>query len=205
MKKPLKIISIDGTRGAGKSSQIGVLSRHFKTLGLKVSSVKVGGSIDDDMAHMAYIEAFLSKTSDGIVIMDGSIARPMVKDLISGIPTPTILEKYRELTHAYERLDHKYGIACFLIVMSDLRECGLRLEKYNKMMGLNTPIPDLSAERDVVLGMKNFNNHIVSKNLNFQILDIVPENTMMEIQKAILEKLDEKYEFEKPKRDPNDW
>jgi thymidylate kinase len=206
MERPLKVVSIDGTRGAGKSSQIAMLSKHFKSLGLKVSTLKTtdGDPVQSGIVAMDFVDSFLSKNSDGIVIMDGSIARPMVADIITGMPTTTLLEKFKHLTHAYERINHKYGIVNFLIVMEDLEECEKRLEKFRSLTGQDSREIEAN-EQDVVSGMRFFNNHIASKNIQFQVLDIESHHSMNEIHKTIMEKLAEKYEFPKPKKDDNEW
>lgn len=209
MGRPLKIISIEGTRGSGKTSQIALLSKHFKRLGMAVSTLKMtdGDPIANGLIAMDFMEPFFNKFENGVVILDGSIARPMVTDIISGMPTPKVMDKYKLLTHAYERLDHQYGIANFLLVMDDLNECQRRIEKHRSLTGLdNIDIADPNHESDVISGMRFFNNHISSKNIQFNVIDIEPYYSMMTINQLILNKLAEQYEFEKSKKDDhNDW
>lgn len=208
MKRPLKIISIEGTRGSGKSSQIAMLSRHFKNIGMSVSTLKAisGDPIQSGLVAIDFIEPFFNKHPNGLIIYDGSIARPMVEDLISGMPTPKLMDKFKALTQAYERIDHKYGIANFLMVMDDMEECKKRLLKHQELTGVDSKeIADTVHESDIVSGMRFFNNHISSKNIQFDVIDIQPHQSIIQINKIILDKLGEKYEFDKPKKDDNDW
>lgn len=208
MGRPLRIISIDGTRGAGKTSQIAMLSRHLKSTGMVVSTLKMtdGDPIQSGLIAMEFIESFLAKADNHAIILDGSIARPMVIDIMSGMSNTNLLDKYKTLTHAFEKMDHKYGIANFLLVMDDMEECNRRIKKFKDLTGQgNDEYLDLNQEHDIVNGMRFFNNHIASKNINFQILDLLPYQSMLEINKLVIAKLAEKWEFALPKKTADDW
>lgn len=200
------MISIDGTRGAGKTSQIGILARHFRSMGVNVLSLNSGGGIKTEIETLSKAEEFLTSEPNGIVILDGSIARPIVMDIIAGMSNPTILEKYKELTHIYERLDHKYGIACFLMVMDDMEECNRRIKRKKELTGSGgLEIENLVEEGSIVSALRLFNNHITSKNIHFQTIVFEKTNPMLEINKTLILKLAEKYEFPSQKKDANDW
>lgn len=209
MARPLRVISIDGTRGAGKSSQIAMLSRHLKSIGMVVSTLKMTDGDDPILSGkiaMEFVESFLAKADNHVVILDGSIARPMVVDIMTGMSNIVLAEKYKALMHSYEKIDHRYGIANFLLVMDDMEECGRRIKKFKTLTGQgNDEILDLNQEHDIVNGMRFFNNHIASKNIQFYILDLFPQQSMLEINKLVLAKLAEKYEFTLPKRSSEDW
>ena len=208
MVKPLRIISIDGTRGVGKSSQIAMLSKYFKSLGMSVSTLKMtsGEPIQSGLIALEFTKTFLEKSTDNLVILEGSIARPMVGDIMTGMSNTALLEKYKHLTHQYEVLFNSYGIANFLLVMDDISECNRRIKRFKDLTGHgNDPVENTSHEADIVSGMRYFNNHIASKNITFQVLDVRPTNTMLEIHKTIMDKLSEKYEFKKVKKDENEW
>lgn len=209
MAKPLRVISIDGTRGAGKTSQIAVLARHLKSIGMVVSTLKMADGddpIQSGLVSLAFVESFLAKGDNHVVILDGSIARPMVVDTMTGMSTPNLLEKYKLLTSGFEKLDHKYSVANFLMVMDDMAECNRRIKKFKALTGQgNDEFLDLNHEHDIVSGMRFFNNHIASKNLKFEVLDLLPHQSILDINKLVLEKLASKYEFELPKRTSEDW
>lgn len=208
MDKPLRVISIDGTRGAGKTNQIAMLSKHFKALGMSVSTLKMidGDPIVSGLVSIQFVESFLKSAPNGLVIIDGSIARPIVVDIMSGMSTPNLLDKFKALTHAYERLDHAYHVASFLMVMDDLEECARRVEKLKVLTGRESQeISNWEQERDVISGMRFFNNHISSKNIRFQVLDIDPRHSIMDINKMIMKRLEEQYTFTKAQKDDSEW
>lgn len=209
MGRPLRVISIDGTRGAGKTSQIAMLSRHLKSIGMVVSTLKMADGedpIQSGLVSIAFCESFLAKGDNHAVILDGSVARPMVVDIMTGMPNTVLLEKYKLLMQAYERLEHKYGIASILMVMDDMEECNRRIKKFKQLTGQgNDEFLDLNQEHDVVSGMRFFNSHIASKNINFQVLDLLPYQSMIDINKLVLATLSQKYEFQLPQRNSEDW
>lgn len=206
MKKPLKIISIDGTRGAGKTSQISMLSKHFKSLGFMVSTLKAGHDVQSGLIALKFIESFLPKADDTIVILDGSIARPMVSELIDGIPSTTVIDKYKHVMHDYEVLDKKYGIVGLLFVMDDIDKANERLLKHNELTETNDKKPvDLQKEVDIVSGLRTFDNHIASKNVKFHTFNIEPDDTILAINSAVVEYLTENYQIPKLVKTDDDW
>lgn len=208
MNRPLRVISIDGTRGAGKTSQISMLTKYFKSAGMVVSTLKMtdGDPVLSGIVTIEFAKSFLDKNNNNLVIIDGSIARPMVADMITGMSTVALQEKYKRLTSAYERLDHEFGVASFLMVMDDIEECNKRLRRKKALTGTsNNEVVDLIQEHDIVSGMRFFNNYIASKNIKFDVLDIHPLNSILDLNKSIITKLTEKYDFKKPKKDENDW
>jgi hypothetical protein len=208
MKRPLRIISMDGTRGAGKSSQIALLSKHLKSIGMTVSTLKMtdGEPIQSGLAAIDFCQNFLAKSDSHAVILDGSLARPMVIDIMAGMSNTNLMDKYKLLTTAFEKLDHQYDVAHFLLVMDDMAECARRIEKFKALTGQEKEgIEYFAHEQDIVSGMRFFNNHVASKNLIFQVLDLFPHQSMLEINKLVIAKLSEQYEFALPKRSAEDW
>lgn len=208
MGRPLRIISIDGTRGSGKTSQIAMLSKYFKLAGMRVSTLKTidGDPIQSGIAAISCAESILSQGPENLIILDGSIARPMVMDIINGVTPTNLLDKFKTLTQKYEKLDHQYEIANFLMVMDDLEECNRRISKFANLTGQEVnSISNIHLEHDIVSGMRFFNNHIASKNISFQVVDVSPHQSMNEIHNIILSKLEKKYDFDKPKRDRDEW
>lgn len=165
-----------------------------------------GEPIQSGLIALEFTKTFLAKSDDHIVILDGSIARPMVGDIISGMSNTALFDKYKTLTQAYEALDHKYNIANFLMVMDDVEECKRRIQKHKTLTGVdNSELEDVDKENDVVSGMRFFNNHIVSKNIQFQVIEVDPRHSMIDINKMIMQKLSDSYDFSKPKKDDNEW
>lgn len=147
----------------------------------------------------------MSENPNGIAILDGSIARMMVIDLMVGKKKEVVIDEYKHLTHDYERLDHEFGIAAFLMVMDDLKEGERRLAKRKALLGIENDDYDPTHEADIVNGMRFFNNHVASKNMTFRIIDIENDDTMMEINRDLLKLLDAHYKMPKLKEDKNEW
>lgn len=205
MGRPLKVISIDGTKGSGKTSQIGMLARLFRSNGLPCEVFSAGKTIPSGQLAIDKIRHFLKSNPDGIAILDGSIARMMVSELLIGKSKEKVMDEYKHLTHDYERLDHDYGIAAFLMIMDDLAECERRLNRQKQLLGVDAGTYDLTHEADIINGMRFFNNHVASKNMTFRVIDIENNNTMMEINKTLLKILSENYTMPSLKKDDADW
>lgn len=205
MKKPLKIVSIDGTRGTGKSSQVRMLAAYLKKAGLKCSTLKAGDDAQNSLVSLQFIESFLAKGDDHVVILDGSIARPMVTELISGTPSASVVEHYRHVMHDYEKLNQKYGVCGILFIMDDIPEILKRYERYTELTGIVVQDLDLTKEHDIVSGMRTFNNHVASKNISFHAFNMQLDDSIMAIQKEVISYLHEKYDFPTPPRNQDDW
>lgn len=205
MGKQVKIISIDGTRGSGKTSQIGMLARLFRSSGTPVLVISAGKDVATGLVSADKTRAFLNENHNGLVFLEGSIARPMVSDLMIGMSRDGVIDKYKHLTHAYERLDHDYGLASFLMIMDDLSEGERRIKKNAALLGHGVDAYDMAEESDIVNGMRFFNNHVASKNIQFRVVEIDNDNTMMEINKSIISALKNDYELPAIKKDESDW
>jgi len=199
------MISIDGIRGVGKTTQINMLARHFRGMGVDILVIKSGEDVDSGVEAIEKTNTFLEKENT-MVIMDGSVARMMVVELVSGIAETVVTDKYKSLINGYERLNHKYGIVGLLMVMDDLEECNKRILKKSALSGLpEAAIDNPAVEVDIVSGMRFFNNHVASKSVKFHTFNIEASNSMLDIQKLILSYLSENYKIKQPKKDPNDW
>lgn len=194
----LQIINIDGTKGCGKSTQIGLLRNHFKDIGFEVQVNDVR-DIESAYSSNKNIVNFLESTQNGIVINNGSIARPIVSDLVSGLQKEEIIDKYRESIFQNDTLYFKYGVANILLVLDNLEEANRRLAKRSKIMGLETEqIENLDLEQGIVNGMLHFDDHVISKNIEFRYIEIKPEDSMLDVKENILEYIENHYEIKKP-------
>ena len=206
MKKPLKIISVDGTRGSGKSSQIRMLAAYFKSLGFMVSTLQAGHDPQSRSVTFQFIESFLPKDPKTMVILDGSIARPMVIDLLNGTPSIEVIDKSKHSMYDYERLNQKYGVVGLLFVMDDVQKSQERLLKKADLTGLGEDmIPNINIEKDIVSGMRTFNNHIASRSIVFHTFNIEPDDSIMAINKTVIDYLTEKYDIPVFQKSQDDW
>ena len=106
MRKPLKIINIDGMDGIGKTTQIGMLSKNFAEIDTPTLILNLQDSIESAIDCAGKTWDFLENNPEGVVFTDGSVARMMVLDLVNGISQPEISDKYKEVLHQHERLNH---------------------------------------------------------------------------------------------------
>jgi len=197
MKKPLNIINIDGTKGSGRTSQAHMLNILLKTNKIPTLVLHLNDTIKSGLECALKIKNFLKKEPKGVVISDGSIARMMVVDIVSGVGIDVMMSKYQELLHEYETINHQYGTVNLLMVMDDISECNRRIKRRAELLGRDDrSILDFNLEADVVKGMKFFDDNIVSKNLKFQVFGIEPHETMIEVQKDILDYLEENFDID---------
>lgn len=206
MKKNLKILNIDGTRGAGKSSQINILSRLFKNAGLNVILLKTGENATNDLSVLEFAEKALNTEPNSIILIEGSVARPMVSDLIKGIGYMEVIDKYQHVMHKYETLNQKYGVLGILLVMDNLEEAGRRIQKKQKLTGQSKiDIFNPKEEEDIVSGLKVFNNHVASRGIVFKAFNFDENDSIMTINRNILKYMQENYHFPTQNKNIDDW
>jgi len=203
MRKKLKIVTLDGIDGIGKTSQAIVLSNYFKNLGIpcKINTLK-----EDDVSfiseHIDNIKLFIKENPEGIIINDGSIAKMMIVDLCNGIKRDDVLEKYKNALYEYQVLNHLYGICNILILLDDVSICDERIKKRDSLLGVESRgILDYQKEVVLMEGMKTFDNHIASKNLIFHIVNTIPEDSILDINKEVIEIINQNFEIKKPSKE----
>ena len=206
MNKPLRVISVDGTRGSGKTSQINMLSRLMMSLKLPFLVVKPGSDELSTITALKESDLFLQNTPNGVVIMDGSVARPMVLDLIAGTSPMVVIDRFKHTMHNYEILHQKYNIASLLFVMDNAEKARERLAKKSVLEGNEgVNIKDTDVETELISGMRTFNNHIASKNIKFHTFNLEPSDSIMAIHEQVKKYLYQNYDIPVLPRNDNDW
>lgn len=199
MRKPLRIINIDGVDGIGKTTQIRILYTSLKADGIPVKVLHLKDNVKSALALSYEANEFLKENENGIVICDGSIARMIVVDDLAGISQQDLMEKYRSVIFEYEKLNHSYGVTNILMVTDDVQFCHNRILKRGKLANKEeSGILDFEHEKDIVKGMKFFDSHIISKNLKFHVVEIESEDSILEIKEEIWDFLTENYTIKKP-------
>lgn len=199
MEKPLNIINIDGVDGIGKTTQIHMMAMNLKKAGVPVLTVFIDDSIDSALDAAKKIDEFLGSNPNGMVLSDGSIARMIVVDSLSGMQKSKIVQKYQSVIHAYEGLHYKYGVTNILMITEDIQFCHDRLVKRGKL--LKKPekgIESFQDQLDIVQGMRLIDAHTISKQLIFEVFDIDEEDSILEVQDMIWDYLKEKFGIKKP-------
>jgi len=199
MKKRLSIINIDGVDGIGKTTQINVLTGYFLRLQLPFLLLQLEDNTKSALKCAKATWEFLEKEPDGIVICDGSIAKMMVLELIKGVGSKNIVEKYREILHEHELLNHKYGMANILMIIDDIKVCHERILKRGKLMKIHEEgITDFKLEAEIIKGLRTFGIHTISKSLDFHILETDDSESILDINEEILKYLENNFEIKKP-------
>lgn len=201
MEKELKIINIDGVEGIGKTTQINMLTRYFLDLGVDCLSLNLEDTIVSGAECIENTKEFLKTTPNGVVICDGSIARAMAIDLVNGTPTLSINKKYKDIIYEYECLNHQFGVANILIIMDNIQTCHERILKRGKLLGVaELGIQDFVKERRIVKALRHFDNNLMSKSLNFHVLKTEEMDSILVVQKKILDYLEENFKIKKPSK-----
>lgn len=194
----LRIINVDGTRGCGKSTQINLLANYLKQLGI---SVLVNDVRNAETAHFAYEKTlnFLQASETNIVINNGSIARPVLEDLVSGTSKEEVESIYKNYIFNTNQLYFEYGAANLLLVLEDLDCANSRIAKKNQLLKTETPlILDQMREKSIVEGMMHFDDHVLSKNMEFIHILIDASDSMLAVRQKITDYLNEHFEIKKP-------
>lgn len=198
MNKKLNIISIDGAEGVGQTTQINLLFKHFKDLDIPVLVNTLDDSIPSAFAMIKQTNKFLQQNPNGIVLNDGSIARMIVIDMSKLTHNKTLIEKYRLIMNEHEYLSHQYGMGNILLVPDDIEFCKKRLIRRAKLKKEKTPnLNQLYHQMDIVRGMRFFNNHVISRDVNFNIIDISDDESMLQIHNKVLNLLKEIFDIKK--------
>lgn len=199
MKKKLQIINIDGTEGAGKSTQINMLATDMRLVGFDVLVNRLDDTIESALECSNKTNEFLKKSPDGLVINDGSIARMIVSDLSSGMSQHDAIEKYRPIIHEHEKMFHKYGTANILIILDDFELCNKRLKREAELLGNDSYKQILPHIENVIIqGLRKFDANMITNNLKFLTMEIHGDNTILEIKDSIIKKLEDNFEIKKP-------
>lgn len=199
MDKYLRIINIDGTRGCGRSTQSRFLMSYFGEKGIECIVNNTGDTVESNLDSLNKSLEFLKKNEYGVVINDGTPIRLIVNDLIDGTPLPEAMQKYKELLSKFKNLQHEYGKSNLLLIMDDIQEANRRLLEKAFLMGLDDKgIEDQKRERKIVDAMKTVNSHVITNGIDFDRIDVLKTDSMIQLHEIIVEYLEKNYEIKKP-------
>ncbi|MDD5650661.1 MAG: hypothetical protein PHF86_09630 [Candidatus Nanoarchaeia archaeon] len=186
------IINIDGARGIGIDTQINMLRKYLEDSGKKVSLTYLK-SFNSIKAENQGIKQFLETNPDYVIISEGSFARIMAKDIISGLNFKIIDEKYRDYINDYITLKYKYNMINIVLTPENIEFCNERTIKKNRLMGIESKgIENFQLEADIVNIMENFNNNTILNQLNFAVVYVKEKDSILEVHDKILKKLEGK-------------
>jgi hypothetical protein len=195
--KDLSIVNIDGPQGIGKTSQVSLLKKYIESKGLKCKVLKLKDTIPSAIDCINETYDFLEEF-DGVVITEGSIAEMIQIDINAGMPTLDVREKYRQVIFQYEKLYHQYGMANILLTIDNIDVCKCRLEKRARLFQQDVEIINEKLERELINGLKSFDNHVITTNLKFHVLNTEEDQKMLEVHGDIIKLIEKNFKIKKP-------
>ena len=194
MDKPLyRFIQFDGIRGAGKTAQVRMLVNHYRSLNYEVESLNLE-KFNSLMEGIDYLIKIL-ETTNKIVIQDGSIARPIVLQIVRSVSRDKIAEKFKEEIRKMETVYHKYKSKGFILLNHDLNTCQERLLKKDAILQKTmSKIEDLMEEGCILNVFSIFNDDVLSRSNNFEVLRYSRE-CILDVHADILKRLQSEEPF----------
>lgn len=195
-KKKIRLITIDGVEGIGKTTQANHLVVYLKEKGYNPILIDTDENLESALNNIHKSSDFLKKNDKNIVISDGSFGKIMVIDKLKGIPQRDILEQYKEVIHEYEVLAHKYGMLNLLMIMEEINICSKRVKKRERLLGnLSEGIIDIHKEKEIIDELKRLDNFVAFGNLKFDVFSVEPEDSILEIHSRCLELIKKRFEI----------
>ena len=190
--KTVQIINIDGTRGAGKTTQVYQLKQYFMKLGRAVDINQMQNNLESGLSVLNKTDEFLIKNPNGIVINEGSIARMIANDMSNNLPKDEIYDKYRKLLSKYEVMDHKYKNANVLLLLEDLAECNRRLKKQAELLkqSFGSTLFLEFTEVNILKLMKIFDNQTLVQNIKFESVYVKSTDSILKIRDRLIKLFD---------------
>lgn len=202
MKNNLRFISIDGTRGIGKTTQVRRLAGALRDIGLNVKILHIKDTLPSINRVLDDAVNFLEQDGKNMIVCDGSIARMIVSDDQSKMHQSQIFEKYRDVIFKYENMNHKYGMVNILLISDDIDLCNTHILKQVKLTKVQKePVNDKFKETEIVDRMRIFDSHVVSKTVKYHPLEITREDSILDVESDIWDFLESISTLKKPSKE----
>lgn len=183
MNKEKIIVNIDGPRGIGKSTQIGMLKAYFENKGLKVitdiSDYPMDMKIHNSLGHL--------ENEEDMVLSEGSFLRVLAEDFVNGVAQDKVLEKNRKLIELNEMTRHRYKVVNIIMYSEDTDLLAKRLTKFSKLTGVDVEVPDHKKEADILKQMVGFESSMITLNANTILTYIDAKSSMLEVRDQLAE------------------
>lgn len=183
MKAKKLIINIDGPRGIGKSTQIGMLKAFFVDKGLKVvmdtSDYPIDMKIHNSVGHL--------ENGEDLVLNEGSFLRILAEDFVNGMSQDKVLEKNRKLIELNETTRHSYKVVNIIMASEQTEELSERIKKFNKLTESSIEIPDHKKEADILNQIVGFERSMITLNADTKIVYVDTESSILEVRDSLAE------------------
>lgn len=197
-KQRLQILNIDGTQGCGKTTQLNLITAPYRALELPIKYNLVKPTKESIMVAAKETAVFLQENPEGIVLNDGSLANPMIQELIKGTPLSLIEDDFRDLLYNFQVLSHSYAMANIIIIPENMEMCDKRIKLGQKLSLLEeTGIEDVFLQQEIMKGFNIFDHSSLSRNLKFQTLTVYENENMMEINKNLIKMVSVDFDIKK--------
>ena len=177
------IINIDGPRGIGKSTQIGMLKAYFMDKGLKVvtdtSDYPVDMKIHNSVGHL--------ENGEDMVLNEGSFLRILAEDFVNGMSQDKVLEKNRKLIELNETTRHNYKIVNIIMASEQTEGLAERIKKFNKLTESSVEIPDHKKEADILYQIVGFERSMITLNADTKLIYVDLDSSILEVRETLAE------------------
>jgi thymidylate kinase len=182
--KRLNILCIDGAKGVGVSSQLSIMHNLLKSNNIqsKIFNLKEVDSIDNVKEVLLEMDLYL-RENDGVALCDGSVASYIVEDLAKNMSQQEINHKHGSNLQIYESLNKKYNFFNVLLTPLSIDICNNRLSKKTNN---NTLLDNEECFRRVTQGLKTFDKNLVTYNVKFHNIDILGDESILDIHNEIV-------------------
>lgn len=176
------MVSVDGVRGVGKSTQTSYLCNLLAQKYPKVIRKTINNNSLEIIEECMDI---LDKDSETVIVVDGFISRDIIYDWSHNMPLLEIEEKYKDLIHKLRVLDHKYRTLSIILNPDRLDWCRDRFFKFLSLREMPLVEYSLAEESNLLSGFRRFDNLSITQNLKFNLIDVFEDESIMEISKKI--------------------
>lgn len=184
MKKKKLILNIDGPKGVGKTTQIGLLSKDLISLGFSVQVNTLDEPIQDKLLKSLDL---LRDDGVDIIINEGSFLRTLAEDFLSGMPKEKVLENNRRLIELNENTRHEFPQLNIIMFNEDTEALRARLEKFARLTKSEMALPDAKKEADILVQIIGFEKSMVVLNSDIKLVYIDLNSSMLEVLKKLKE------------------
>jgi hypothetical protein len=181
-----QVINIDGIPGSGVSSQINLLNRYFKDLGVDLLIQRIIDSTTYCGA-VAQINYDFNHKNTQVALNTGSLGSLIARKVLNGSQMSDL--GLEQEIYLHECLAHLYKITNIVLVPEKVDFCIDRLKQVNKLRNIEINTEDPSYYEKYLQILNNLNSLMLTINLKFTIIEVRERDSILDIHKKIMEKI----------------